>query len=98
MKKVIYLKAATKPSLVTDIKKICPDYKGETDFQQEDVRVHVIGDIMLQEPVYGQNRQVITQAVTVGAYHANIEVPEQFKTPALTNQIQTPTNPVHIFI
>lgn len=103
--KTIYLKAATKELLVADIAKAVTisniegshPYAGEIEFSCGDIEGHWIGDIMLTPDVLNAKREVVTPATFVGAFHANLFVPEDFDSSVFKTLVVAPNNPKHQF-
>ncbi|MFA6261073.1 MAG: hypothetical protein WC760_06375 [Bacteroidia bacterium] len=94
----IYLKAETKSAIVTDLKKVFTKYAGETEYNQDGMAIHFIGDIEISSAVFNENRELVTDAVLIGAQHANIEMPEGFDASIFETAIPKPNNPIHKFL
>ena len=91
--KTLYLKAATKELLISDISKIIDGYSGEIEFSYENNHCHYIGQIAkLVNPETGE----ITE--WADGYHANLLVPDNFKESILSTIVTPPTSPAHSFL
>lgn len=91
--KTLYLKAATKELLISDISKIIDGYAGETEASYENNHCHYIGQIAKSlDPKTGE----ITQ--WADGYHANLLVPDNFKESTLSTIVSAPTSPAHGFL
>jgi hypothetical protein len=95
--KTIYLKAATKAELITDIQKVIPEYAGEIEFGNGKIFGHYIGDLMVTPPIRSENLQVINPAVMAGFEHANLLVPYEFDESVFETNVAAPNNPKHKF-
>jgi hypothetical protein len=95
--KTIFLRSNTKEDLVADIKQVCLNYNGETEFEQGYIFIHYIGDIESTPAVLNEDMTIIIPAVMVGKYHANLYVPNDFDTSILNTEITNPVTPVHQF-
>lgn len=91
--KTLYLKAATKELLISDIGKIIDGYTGEIEASYENNHCHYIGQIAKSlDPKTGE----ITQ--WANGYHANLLVPDNFKESTLSTLVSAPTSPAHKFL
>lgn len=95
--KTIYLKSKVFSQLVDDIRKVIPDYIDEIESEDNGIYCHYIGDIVETNATFNQDLTLNTPAVMVGAFHANLLVPETFDDSIFTTKISKPNNPVHQF-
>jgi hypothetical protein len=95
--KTIYLRAKILADLVADIKKVIPDYLEELEAENNSIYCHYIGDIELIPATFKEDLSIDVPAVMVGAYHANLLVPEGFDTSIFITQISKPNTPIHQF-
>ena len=91
--KTLYLKAATKELLISDISKIIDGYTGEIEASYENNHCHYIGQI-------AKSFDLKTGEITQWAdgYHANLLVPDNFKESILSTIVTPPTSPAHSFL
>ena len=94
--KTIYLRAYKLADLIEDIKQVISNYQGEVEYEKNGIYCHYIGDIAITDATYDDDGALITAAVMVGAYHANLFVPEDFDT-SIFNTENFPNTPVHQF-
>ncbi|MDD2962584.1 MAG: hypothetical protein PHQ65_07820 [Bacteroidales bacterium] len=88
--KTIYLRCVNLDCLIKDIQRALPGYNGETEYQYEDVILHLIGDIPTS---FDEEGSVTTWA---GAFHANIYAPESFDESVFqTRMDESPAKPVN---
>jgi hypothetical protein len=91
--KTLYLKAATKELLISDISKIIDGYSGEMEFSYENNHCHYIGQLAKSvNPETGE----ITE--WIDGYHANLLVPDNFNESTLSTIVTPPTSPAHSFL
>ena len=89
--KTIYLASTTKATLITDIRKVAPDYNCESDYSIEGGGIHYIGDILVN--TYDETGELIS-SVSSGKFHANIYVPDSFDESIFqTRMKESPENP-----
>ena len=92
--KTIYLASPTKATLITDIRKVAPDYNGETDYSIDGGGIHFIGDIPVN--TYDEETGELISSVPSGVEHANVYVPDDFdETIFETRMSFPPKNPVN---
>ena len=103
--RTIYLKG-TKSAIIKDIQKVAPyskngefesGYNGQTEYADENIIVHYIGDIMLTPPILNDKMEVITQATFVGKEHCNVLVADDFDISIFKTKTTNPNTPQHIF-
>ena len=91
--KTIYLASTTKATLITDIRKVAPDYNGETDYSIEGGGIHYIGDIPVN--TYDEETGELISSVSSGKFHANLYLPDENDT-VFECEMPAPKNPVNI--
>jgi hypothetical protein len=95
--KTIYLKSKVFLQLADDIRKAIPNYIDEIESEDHGIYCHYIGDVVKVPATFKEDLSIDTPAIMVGAYHANLLVPEDFDNSIFTTQIPKPNNPVHQF-
>lgn len=95
--KTIYLRAQILQSLIQDIAKVIDDYSGALEDEKNGLCVYNIGDIVDVPAILNEDLSIKIPAVMIGAYHANLLVPEGFDASIFKTQIQKPKSPVHQF-
>jgi hypothetical protein len=92
MHKTLYLKSSTKSGLIADIAKVVDGYTGDIEFSNGTIHGHWIGKIPnTTDPETGA---VLTW---LSGWHANLLVPEDFDSSALSTVSAEPSSPVHAF-